>query len=109
MRVVTALGLLLAGAVTGLASVALHHRWWGLLLAVVTTITVLLVLRPRGWDRLAFGLGWAGLVGWLVVPRPEGDFAVGTDPAGLSLLGLWFVVVVLTLSTGPLRRRRRRG
>jgi hypothetical protein len=101
MRVLAAAGLLWAGAATGLASVAVHGLWWGLLLAVAATTAALVALPPGWWSRLAFSLGWTGFVGWLVNPRPEGDYAVSQDAAGFTLLGLGLVVLVFGLATLP--------
>lgn len=106
MKPLAAAGLLVAGAVTGLASVAVHGLWWGLVLAVAATLLVLLWLPAGWWSRLAFALGWVGLVGWLVNPRPEGDYAISGDLAGLTLLGLGVVVVVVGLGTLPRPARR---
>lgn len=105
MKPLAAAGLLVAGAATGLASVAVHAWWWGLVLAIAATLLVLLWL-PAGWSRLAFALGWVGLVGWVVNPRPEGDYAIGQDAAGLTLLGLGLLVVVVGLATLPRPSRR---
>lgn len=96
-----AAALLVAGAATGLAAVALHERWWGLLLALVATASTLAALPPGWWSRLAFALGWTGLVGWLVNPRPEGDYAISQDGPGYTILGAALVVLVVGLATLP--------
>ncbi|MCW2844678.1 MAG: hypothetical protein JWN22_2594 [Nocardioides sp.] len=101
MRFLLAAVLLLAGAVTGLATVALHELWWGLLLALVATAATLTALPPGWWSRLAFALGWTGLVGWVVNPRPEGDYAISQDPPGYTLLGAALVVLLVGLATLP--------
>lgn len=101
MRLLAAAGLVLAGAVTGLASVAVHERGWWLLLAAAATGTALVALPPGWWSRLAFTLGWTGLVGWLVLPRPEGDYAIGSDPAGYGLIGLGLLILVAGVATLP--------
>ena len=105
MRALAAAGLLVVGAVTGLASVAVHELWWGLVLAVAATLLALLALPAGWWSRLAFAAGWVGLVGWLVTPRPEGDYAISQDTAGFTLLGLGVLVLVLGLATLPRRVR----
>ena len=64
MRLLAALVLLVLGVGTGLASVALHEFWWGLLLGVVATLATLVWLPPGWWSRLPFALGWAGVVGY---------------------------------------------
>lgn len=100
-----AVGLLLAGAVTALATVAVHQRWWGLLLGAVATGLALVALAP-GWStRLPFGLGWATLVGWVSPPRPEGDYVISSNPQGYALLVVALLVLVLSVATLPRRRR----
>ncbi len=101
MRALSAVVLLAAGAATGLAAVALHGRWWGLLLATAATLAALLALPPGWWSRLAFAVGWTGFVGWILNPRPEGDYAIAQDLAGYALLGVGLVVLVLGLATLP--------
>ena len=101
MRPLLAVALLLLGVGTGLAAVALHELWWGLLLSALATGATLLALPPGWWSRLPFALGWAGLVGWLVSPRPEGDYAIRQDLAGFALLGIAMFVLGFGLATLP--------
>ncbi|MFC6286210.1 hypothetical protein ACFP3Q_07910 [Nocardioides sp. GCM10027113] len=107
-RAAAAVGLLPAGAATALATVALHQRWWGLALGAVATAAALVALPPGAWSRLPFALGWAGLVGWVLTPRPEGDYAISADPQGYSLLGLALLVLVWAVATLPRPERRAR-
>ena len=51
MRVLAAAGLLLVGAVTAVATVALHDLWWGLALASVATVWTTLALPAGWWSR----------------------------------------------------------
>ena len=101
MRAVAAVPLFGLGVGTGLASVALHEVWWGMVLAVCATAATLLGLPPGWWSRLSFALGWAALVGWVVSPRPEGDYAIGQDPAGYTLIGIALLALVFGLVTLP--------
>lgn len=107
MKPLVALGLLLAGAVVGVAAVALHTIWWGLLLGALATATTLYALPPGWWLRMAFGVGWAGIVGYLSMPRPEGDYVISADPNGYLLLGLALVVLMVSLLTLPRPAGRR--
>ena len=59
MRILVALLLLVAGAATALATVALHTLGWGFVLGAVATLVALIAVGPGWWTRLAFGLGWA--------------------------------------------------
>ena len=94
---------LLLGAVAGLSSVALHQRWWGLLLGVAATVATTVALPPGWWARLPFGVGWAGMVGYLMIPRDEGDYVVTEGPAGYALLALALGLIVAVLVTMPRR------
>ena len=101
MRPLLAVALLLLGVGTGLAAVALHEFWWGLLLTGLATGATLLGLPPGWWSRLPFALGWAGLVGWVVNPRPEGDYAIRQDLPGYVLLGIAVLVLGFGVATLP--------
>ncbi len=101
MRVAGALLLFVVGAATSLATVALHARWWGLLLGAAATLVSVHAL-PRGWlTRLPFGLGFAALVAVVAPTRPEGDYVISADVPGYGLLGLALVVVVWSVATLP--------
>ncbi len=101
MRVLVAALLLAAGLASGVATVALHALGWGLALAVAAVAVTLYALPAGWWSRLPFALGWVGMVGWLVAPRPEGDYAIGSDLAGYTLIAVALVVLVLALVTLP--------
>jgi hypothetical protein len=101
MRVVAALGLLLAGAATSIATVALHELVWGLVLAVVATSVTVLALPPGWWSRLSFVAGYIAMLGWLTVPRSEGDYLISQDWQGYAVLGFGMVLLVVGVSTLP--------
>ncbi|KQW49205.1 hypothetical protein ASC77_10975 [Nocardioides sp. Root1257] len=101
MRFVVALGSLLAGAATAIATVALHQLVWGLALAVVATAVTVLALPP-GWStRLAFVVGFDAMLGWLTVPRAEGDYLISQNWQGYAVLGFGMVLLVVGVSTLP--------
>jgi hypothetical protein len=105
MRFLVAALLLVAGAVTALATVALHTYGWGFLLGGAATL-VALVAVGAGWStRLAFGIGWVGFIAWVTPTRAEGDFAISSDPAGYGLLVLALAVLVYSVATLPRPRR----
>jgi hypothetical protein len=92
---------LLAGLGAGIATVLVHQWWWGLALGAVVTALVA-VVTPRGWGtRLPFALGDALAVGALSVPRPEGDYLVGADAAGYTVLGVTVLVLGFAIATLP--------
>jgi hypothetical protein len=107
-------GCLLLGAFVGLASVAVHRsdRPWGLLLALLTTFAVpgWLLGSPRAAVRRAaasYVVGWL-VVGAVILPgRPEGDYALASDPEGFALLGAGFMLVVVGVVSVAGGRRRR--
>lgn len=104
-----AVGLLVAGAATGLATVALHDLAWGLPLAVAATVATLVALPAGWWSRLAYVVGWDAMVAWLTVPRPEGDYLLSQDVAGYAVLGLGLVLLVVGIGTLPRPRRVESG
>jgi len=106
MRIATqvALALLAAavGVVSGVCAVAFHHEPWGWWLAVVGLSAAVLALR--GWARVGLTLGWLGVVFVAVLGRPEGDWAIGSDVSGYSLLGVALLHLGFTSATLPVRR-----
>jgi hypothetical protein len=106
VRLLAALGLLAAGAATGVATVALHELGWGLAFAVVATVVAVLALPPGWWSRLAFVLGWDLMVGWLSFTRPEGDYLISQDLPGYAVLGLGLLLLVVAIGTLPRPRPR---
>jgi hypothetical protein len=101
MRPLVAAGLLLGGVATGIATVALHELWWGLPLAVAAVGLTLFALPAGWWSRLPFAVGLVGVVGWLTIPRREGDYVIGSDVPGYALLSLCLVVIVTAVTTLP--------
>lgn len=100
-RVAVAVLLLLLGAAVSVATVALHTRWWGMLVGLAATAAWLVALR--GWRRLPFALGWVVVLVLAAPARPEGDVVVANDAAGWVLLGAG--VVVLLAGILGIRRR----
>jgi hypothetical protein len=101
VKLVAAVGLLLVGAVTGLTTVAVHELVWGFVLALTATAVTAFALPPGWWSRLAFVLGWIVMVGWLTLPRPEGDYLISQDWQGYGVLGFGMLLLVAGLATLP--------
>ncbi|MGA8992821.1 MAG: DUF6113 family protein [Nocardioidaceae bacterium] len=107
MRVVVHVGGVLLGAVVALAALAVHRAVFplGLTLSAATTLAVPWWLLGTRAPRAAagFAAGWL-LVVWVALPgRPEGDFVVASDPAGVGLvvIGLLLVTIAaLSLARG---------
>jgi hypothetical protein len=94
------------GLVVGLSSVALHHYWWGLLLAIAATSTAAYALPAGWWARMPYAVGWGAMVGYLALPRDEGDYAIASDAQGYVLLSFAVALVVASMVTlQPIRGR----
>jgi hypothetical protein len=106
VRPLAAIGLLVVGAVTGVATVAVHDLVWGFVLAIAATATTTLALPAGWWSRLAFVAGWVGMVGWLTIPRAEGDYLISQDWQGYAVLGVAVVLPIVALGTLPRPTRR---
>jgi membrane protease YdiL (CAAX protease family) len=102
-RVAGALALLLAGALIGLAAIALHALWWGLLLSAAASLAVVWALPPRFWTLPPYAVGWwlPFLVAWK--GRPEGDYAVESSRYGYGLLVLAVAVLVASMVIAALK------
>lgn len=105
LRWVGAVVLLLVGAVTAVAAVAVHMLWWGLPLAAVA-VTAAMAAVGRGWlTRLPLALGFVSMVALLLPRRAEGDYVIASNLAGMLLLVLCFVILLVALVTLPRPRR----
>ncbi|MEU9420581.1 DUF6113 family protein [Streptomyces sp. NPDC051000] len=110
-RVAALLGLLVAGAVTGAAGWLVVGLWLpgGLLLALAAVFGVFLAGRIVTGTGIGVG---AAVIGWflsyvlLSLPRPEGDFLLGSSGIGMYayLLGGTVIAVICATMRGPLDR-----
>ncbi|MGW0390392.1 DUF6113 family protein [Streptomyces sp. NPDC003042] len=110
-RIAALLGLLVAGAVTGTAGWLVVDLWFpaGLLLALVALFALFLAGRLATGGGLGVG---AAAAGWFLsyvmlgVPRPEGDFLLGSSGIGMYayLLGGSAVAVICATMRGPVER-----
>jgi hypothetical protein len=111
-RIAALLGLLALGAVTGAAGWLVVDLWFpgGLLLALLALLGLFLGGRTATGSGLGVG---AAVVGWflayvvLSVPRPEGDFLLGSSGIGMYayLLGGAVIAVICATLQGPPNRR----
>ncbi|WP_030291106.1 DUF6113 family protein [Streptomyces katrae] len=107
-RIAVLLGLLVAGVLTGIAGWLVVDLWFpgGLLLGLLALFGLFL------GGRIAVGTGLgvgAGVIGWFLayvllgVPRPEGDFLLGSSGIGMYayLLGGTVLAVMCATLRGP--------
>ncbi|MGW6576914.1 DUF6113 family protein [Streptomyces sp. NPDC054945] len=108
-RIAGCLGMLVAGALTGAAGWLVVDLWFpgGLLLALLAVLGLFL------GGRIALGTGYGvggAAAGWflsyvmLSIPRPEGDFLLGSSGIGVYvyLLGGTVLAVMCATMRGPL-------
>ncbi len=101
MRALASVALLAAGAVTGVASVAVHQRWWGLVLVVLAVGATVLALPPGWWARPPFAVGFGAVLGLAMTPRDEGDYLIAGNATGYALLGLGLLAFLIAVATQP--------
>ncbi|MGW7103160.1 DUF6113 family protein [Streptomyces sp. NPDC054838] len=103
-RIAALLGLLVAGAVTGAAGWLVVDLWFpgGLLLALLALFGVFLAGRLVTGSGIGVGAaagGWFLAYVLLSLPRPEGDFLLGSSGIGLYAYLLGGVVVAVICAT----------
>ncbi len=105
-QLLTGVGLLLGGALTAVCVVAVHQSWWGWLLGVTATGAMLRLLPAGLAVRTAYALGFVGMIGVVVLGRPEGDYAIASSPNGYGLVAATLAVLGYGIASIPPRRRR---
>lgn len=106
VRALVALVLMVVGAAGGLSAALVHESWWGLTLGLAAAALTTIALPAGGW-RFAFMLGWFGAIGYVVLPRAEGDYLIPNSVSGYGIIGGSFVLFLIALATVPNRRARR--
>lgn len=102
MTVVIRAGCLALGVLVVLCATAVHRTWYGLPLGVLTSVVLLLALRP-GWRRTLYAVGWLGGSLVLVGDRGDGDAWFLADVPAYTMMGVAFVMVTVALATLPVR------
>lgn len=104
-RLALALGLLVVGMGTGVASLAFHDKSWPwFALALVAPLLTVAVASP-GFPRSGFALGWLAVLALGLLGRPEGDAAVASSVRGYGLLLAGLAVLTFAVATIPRPRR----
>lgn len=98
-----ALLALIAGMMTSLSLVALHGRWWGMVLGLAATAAALVATPRVWWGRPAFCLGWIAVIVLVLPGRAEGDYALASSASGYLVLVSALGVLVWGLATMPRR------
>ncbi|MGH3350535.1 MAG: hypothetical protein ACRDPS_07690 [Nocardioides sp.] len=93
---------LLLGLVIGVATVAVHPWWWGLLIGVAASSATLVVLA-RGALRISYAVAWAIVVALAATPRPTGGYAIAGNLDGYVLI-TWAVLMVI-VATATVQKR----
>ena len=93
------------GAVTGIASLAVHDKSWAWFLLAVAAPVVTVVALPEGWPRVGFGFGWVGMLMVALVGRPDGDDVARRRPAATHWAASGWGLLMLVIVTVPVNRR----
>ncbi|NHC23436.1 hypothetical protein G6553_09670 [Nocardioides sp. IC4_145] len=105
MKVVAAVGRLVASAALGLAvavaTVALHQLWWGLLLGVAASAAAVVALPVHWSARPPYAVAYAAVLAAALQERPDGGFLVPAGVAGYVVLGVAVLLLVLSVATLP--------
>ncbi len=109
LRVLAHLGLLVLGAVVGVAGALVQPAWFpgGLLLALAAEVGLLLgAARATGGraGAVASAGGWMITVILLTASRPEGDFVFGAGAASYLFLLGGMAVAVICATLAPVRQ-----
>ncbi len=98
--------LAVAGAVVGVAAVAVHGLTPGLVLGLVATAAAVYAL-PGGWTwRLPFGAAWCAVVLVMSQPRGSGSYLVASNARGYTLVVGAFVLLLFSVVTAVRRPSR---
>ncbi|TQL69738.1 hypothetical protein FB381_3652 [Nocardioides albertanoniae] len=93
---------LVVGFVVGVAAVAVHPWWWGLLLGVGASLATLVALT-RGPMRIAYAAAWAIVVALAASPRPTGGYAVAGNLEGYAVIVVAVLMLVVAAVTSAKR------
>lgn len=98
--------LALTGALTAVASVAVHDgNWAWFVLALGAPIAATAAL-PAGWLRFGFVLGWVAMVLLVVQGTDAGSWAISADLRGYLFLTGGLSLMVAAVVTAPVGPRR---
>jgi hypothetical protein len=92
---------LVLGLAAGIAAIAVHRTFLGLLLGTGTAVLVIWTLRqwlPRAGT--VFAAAWLVPLLAAISGRGEGDYAVSSDSRGWLLIASGFVVLVTGIAWG---------
>lgn len=108
MRPLLGLGAAFVGAVTAIASVALHDGNWAWFLLALGAPTAALIALPHGWIRFGFVAGWLGVVLLAVAGTAAGSYAISADLRGYGFLAWAMGLMIAAIVTLPTPNRSER-
>lgn len=107
LGVISSLGALVLGALTGGAAVVLHDITWTLVLAWIATVLTIWFLPAGVRGRVPYAIGWMVVLALAVTKTDSGGYLVGSTTAGYAVLVLGLVATSVGIATFPLKRRSR--
>lgn len=105
-RILAATLLAVVGAVTAIASVALHDANWGWFVLALAAPAASTAALPAGWLRFGFVLGWVAMVLVVIQGTAAGSWAITADLRGYLFLAGGLSLMVAAVVTAPVAGRR---
>lgn len=105
MRPLLGLVAAVVGAVTGIASVALHDASWAWFVLTVAAPAAAVTALPKGWLSLGFALGWLAVVLVAIGGTSAGSYAISADLRGYAFLAGAMALMVGAIVSLPTPNR----
>lgn len=106
LRALLVVLLTLTGAVTAIASVAMHDGNWAWFVLALGAPAAATVALPAGWLRFGFVLGWVAMVLLVIQGTEAGSWAISADLRGYLFLAGGLALMVAAVVTAPVGARR---
>lgn len=100
------LAVLVIGAVTAIASVAVHDGNWAWFVLALAAPAAATVALPAGWLRFGFVIGWVVMVLVVVQGTAAGSWAISADLRGYLFLAGGLLLMVAAIVSAPVGARR---